>query len=228
MEKKYKILSIVLGIIIICLICYIIINNNKKEEVKCKNMICDCTNTLQEQSVKTEAKQEEKKKKEIQKDSDGNRIIEDYYNSDKVGHSDNEFVGLYSVKKDIIQPESWTKYKANFYLYLNDDGTFVYDISAYVGYDYYGNYIVEEDQIILNFLFKGGHQPIFEPYFHTSILEIESTNVLIDTNIVEYSENIGTKEVTLERLDDQNRINKYKNEMRDVLENFLYTNEPMI
>lgn len=230
MKNNYKIINIVFGIIMITLVGYIAFNKTKEEPKECEKQTCNCP--IQTCNCQTQTKETtETTKKEIERDENGNRIIKDYYSSDQVGHTDNDYVGLFSATVSIESPENLinSKYdKVYYYLFLNDDGTFIYDAANYIGFYYWGNYILEEDQIILNVLFKGGHEPTIKPYFHTSTLKIVSSDKLIDTNIVEYAENIGTKEVTLERLNDQNRIDHYLNNFRDALENYRYLNDPMI
>ena len=247
MEKKYKIICIILVIIIIGLTSYIIINNNKKQEIQYRvipgNYICptdennkketdnEVKNTNENEEKKDELKKStnpEQKKKELKKDENGNILIDDY--DGKVGHSTNKYVGSYYAEKDVIAPEeakNGDHNKAYFKLYLNDDGTFIYSTAMYIGFDYWGNYIIEEDQIILNFLFKGGHEATMTPYFHTTTLKIESVDALIDTNVVEYSENIGTKKVRLERVGGANPDDN-KNYIRFWLENYLYINDPIL
>ena len=67
------------------------------------------------------------------------------------------------------------------FLSLNDDYTFVYDYNVASGNIIYGNYIIDNDKIILNSLFVSGHGAANVSYKNSKfILELSSSNQVID------------------------------------------------
>ena len=127
----------------------------------------------------------------------------------------NDLAGLYTAEyKDVDEYDRVIHYS----IYLNEDGTFVYNTSRFTGVKYMGNYIINNDKITLNYWFKGWHEPHFEPFSYTSTINIISDNELIDTNVVDYSDSIGTNEVKLTKDNDKQKIERYELNFKENLD----------
>lgn len=127
----------------------------------------------------------------------------------------NDLAGLYTVD---VKSTDGGDGNVHYKLYLNADGTFIYDASYHAGFTYMGNYTIENNKITLNFIFKGWHEPFFSTFYHTSIVNIISDSELVDTNVVDYSDSIGTKEITLIRSVDDQLTENYKSKFKENLD----------
>ena len=129
-----------------------------------------------------------------------------------------DLVGLYTYNIDLKLGEDGNAH-IHYSLYLNSDGTFIYNNSYHSGAKYMGNYIIDGDKIILNYWFKGWHEPLFTTVSYTSIVNIISEDELVDTNIIGYSDLIGTNEIKLTRDNDEEKIARYGLNFKDNLNN---------
>ena len=71
----------------------------------------------------------------------------------------------------------------NAFLYLKENGTFVYDKgNTYTHCGYIGNYIIIDNKIYLNYWLGFGGDNSLEVHKGSRVIEIENSNVLIDDN----------------------------------------------
>ncbi len=87
----------------------------------------------------------------------------------------------------------------NIQLYLEDDGTFVYNMQSNVHGAYLGNYIIEDNQLKLNtILFEGNGAGLGIEDERLILIEINSNNELIETQNNPRNSN---EQVTLTRIE---------------------------
>lgn len=115
------------------------------------------------------------------------RDIEDKDNTDNEQVTENEvysyedIFGVY-YSTVIFDPEI-SAYEMDIRLSLNDDYTFVYEHSYPSGHRYYGNYIIDGDSIILNYLYSQGTAVAsIHGVKHKNIIKISSDGSLIDSD----------------------------------------------
>ena len=135
-------------------------------------------------------------------------------------YSYSDISGLYSATFESVPGNCFGEELCdlNYHLYLNEDGTFVYYSSADFTSNYIGNYVIEGNNIKLNYLFKGWHEPEFWTTSGTTVININSKDELVDTDVVAGSDIIGTKEVKLIRNNDKSVIEAYSLEFRSRIE----------
>jgi len=73
---------------------------------------------------------------------------------EEINYTYESLKGLYSYKSETKTDNSGNEYTSNYGLYLYDDGTFIYRLSTFASSGYIGNYIIVNDEIKLNYLFK--------------------------------------------------------------------------
>lgn len=126
-------------------------------------------------------------------------------------------VGTYEYRDDeFTASDGSTDWNKHALLQLNEDGTYVYVITHFMtGFSdikllYYGNYIVNDNNLILNNLFTDSQpsDPRIEYKHFTINLSIDENQRIIDINettVRDYLE-LGMREVTLEKVSDPSKI----------------------
>lgn len=223
-EKKKKIVNTNLGILLICLFCsvftladFLVVDHilgKYFDYSKCNCPKCVDSNLNLDGFIDN--------KKDEDDNIDTTTVVDE-----KNIYTNADVAGLYSKTFNLEKDESGNIMNVYYALYLAEDGTFVYDAAWYIGFSYIGNYYIEGDRIVLNFLFRGGHEPIFSKYYGTSTLKINSVNEITDSNIFIYSDKIGTSEVILVKETDasEERMNYFKTQFKSIIENSEYHNK---
>ncbi len=93
----------------------------------------------------------------------GSYIIYDNYTNKNTDNDDSDEVieytyddikGLYTYFGEPQKDENGSEHAAYFYLYLYENGTFNYKMGIEAPYGYMGNYIIKDNTIVLNYLFR--------------------------------------------------------------------------
>ena len=95
--------------------------------------------------------------------------------------------GLYSHSTESKKDENGNEYSFNFNLYLYKNGTFNYRMSAIAPYGYIGNYIIKDDTVILNYLFRTGSGADLFITNGNKTLRLNSVYSITDSNPMEDS-----------------------------------------
>lgn len=110
--------------------------------------------------------------------------------------------GIYSTNETLnIDDENMD---ISFTLYLLDDGTFKYEYSAYAPVGVIGNYIIDGDTIILNYMFSTNSGTDLEVTSGTKKLTISKDNKIIDNNYQYKEDNSNIESIKLENKGDIN------------------------
>ena len=158
---SYAVLVIILFAALAFLTDYIIIDRKTKN--------CDCP--------KCEATNNEVISGDIEnKDNTDNTQV-----TENQTHSYEDIVGIYYTNA-VITGEG-KEFDEDFDLILNDDYTFVYEFTFPSGHRIYGNYVIDGDTIILNYLYhQGMGDASIISVQHKNYLKINSDGSLVDSD----------------------------------------------
>ena len=93
-----------------------------------------------------------------------------------------EMKGLYKFEYKNLNENSKIEYKTTYNLYLYENGTFVYKMLNIAPSGYIRNYIIENNEIKLNYLFSFNSGTGIKSIKETKILTINSNNSITDEN----------------------------------------------
>lgn len=98
-----------------------------------------------------------------------------------------------------IKIEDLPDAKREYFLILEEDGTYCYDTIFMAHGGHIGNYMIVDDTIVLNYLFSTGNDEGISPYDGSEILQISDNNNLIMQN--KNDKQLDLSEMTFERTD---------------------------
>ncbi len=105
--------------------------------------------------------------------------------------------GLYKYIGETITNELGSEYFAYFYLHLYENGTFSYEMGTGAPWGYMGNYIIEGNKIVLNYLFSTDSGAGMIVTTGSKTITITANDTLVDANPLVTAGNI--KKVTLKK-----------------------------
>lgn len=97
-------------------------------------------------------------------------------------YSYDEMKGVYMYKSEIQKDELGNEHSLWFNLYLYENGTFSYRFGGNVQSGYIGNYVIKDNTIVLNYLFRTTTSAQIFRTSGTKVLTINSNNVLNDSD----------------------------------------------
>lgn len=122
--------------------------------------------------------------------------------------------GKYEIVKDTYKGEKGEDGYVGETYYFNDNGLFHYDNSTFAYWGYYGNYLIENNKIKLNYLFyHGGGYPSLSSSNEKSIVItiVDSKTIQLNDGTL-YRKTENANDVETELLDNFNElINAYQN-----------------
>lgn len=134
------------------------------------------------------------------------------------GYKYSDLKGLYKYESGTLKDESGNEYNAWYSLYLYDNGTYQYRMGTIAPFGNMGNYIIEGDKIILNYLFTTSSGSGINVVNGTKKITINSTSSLSDS--VNFPEELPNKNITLTRASENEAQNFLKNnDFQDFLNN---------
>lgn len=131
--------------------------------------------------------------------------------------------GLYKYTSETMKDDTGNEYNASYNLYLYENGTFNYRMTTMGIFGYMGNYIIENNTIILNYLFETNSGAEIDVTTGTKTITITDKDTLVDA---EQSINmVNMKSVTLEKTTatEENEFLK-GNDFSNILKNYHITN----
>lgn len=130
-------------------------------------------------------------------------------------YSSENIKGTYSYKSEMITDEYENNFHASYNLTLYENGTFEYRLATIYPFGYIGNYIIKDNQIILNYLFETNSSTGINVTNGTHTITINNDNTLSDTNQPITNINLTTITLTKDETiklnydDIYNKINNY-------------------
>ena len=205
MERKNNSLLItivILLLIVIGLSSYIIydkIINKEKEEINISEKNPTNQNNTENENSETNLNDNEKNNN-TENDLENN----EYYSIN----------GQYEIVKDTYKGEKGEGGYVNEIYYFNDNGLFHYDNSTFGEWGYYGNYLIKNNKIMLNYLFEhGGGYPSLSSTNEKSIVItiVDSKTIQLNDGTL-YRKTENANDIETELLDNFNElINAYQN-----------------
>jgi len=127
--------------------------------------------------------------------------------------------GLYTFVSEKIIEENNNEITPSYNLFLYENGMFQYQLSTIYPFGYIGNYIIKDNQIVLNYLFSTNSGASIDVTEGTHTITINDNNKLIDNN--QPISNINLTKITLTK--DENNTIKYENTFNKI-NNYEITN----
>ena len=103
-------------------------------------------------------------------------------NKETVKYDYKSIKGLYKYIGETMKDENGNEFNASYNLYLYENGTFNYAMGTFGPFGYIGNYIIENNNIILNYLFSTNSGAGIDVTSGSKIITINNNNTLVDVN----------------------------------------------
>lgn len=110
--------------------------------------------------------------------------------------------GLYTFVSEKIIDENNNEFTPSYNLFLYENGIFQYQLSTFYPFGYVGNYIIKDNQIILNYLFETHSDTSLTVTNGKHTITINDNNTLFDNN--QPISNINLTKVTLTKDENTN------------------------
>lgn len=144
-------------------------------------------------------------------------------NDNKFEYDYKSIKGLYKYTSETMKDENGNEYEASYNLYLYDNGTFNYRMATMVPYGYMGNYIIEDNTIVLNYLFETNSGAGIDVTTGTKKITITDENTLVDVN--QSISIVNMTSVTLEKATSAEENEFLQgNDFSNILKNYHITN----
>ncbi len=111
-----------------------------------------------------------------------NKNTDNNKNDETIEYTYDSIKGLYTYFGETKKTELGNEYAAFFYLYLYENGTFNYKMGTAAPYGYMGNYIIKDNTIILNYLFRTSSGADITVTSGTKTITITSDGSLVDSD----------------------------------------------
>lgn len=132
-------------------------------------------------------------------------------------YSYDEIKGLYKFKSEIKKDEFGNERSLWFNLYLYENGTFSYSFGGNVRSGYIGNYVIKDNTIMLNYLFRTTTAAQIFRTSGTKVLTINSNNTLTDSNpMADFDYDVG-----VEKPDSVNLEKDLSSKLEDEFSNYI-------
>lgn len=106
--------------------------------------------------------------------------------------------GLYTFTGDPVYSEGAEgNITPTYNIFLDEDGTFIYEWQEYISLGVVGNYIIDEDKIVLNYLYTTGNDISLTRSNETKVLTIGKDGNLTDNN--QPMKAVDLKSITLKK-----------------------------
>ncbi len=151
---------------------------------------------------------------------------DDFAKTESKVHTYNDIKGLYTYTSETIKDdELGHEYFAFYYLYLNENGTFNYRMGTGAPWGYVGNYVIKDNTIILNYLFRTNSGAEITVTTGSKTIAITDNHTLTDVNPSVTVADMTT--VTLKKASaaEESEFSRYE-DLAYILKNYHITNYP--